>query len=77
MFHDVRTLSSHGETDPGFEIVALLEIHVDDVVATDHAVKRNGVAVHVDSLERRNLTGQRHDVARDVLEILQLSSQKF
>jgi len=59
--------------DARCEIVAFLEVDVDDMVTADHSVKRHGTAIDVDALECWNFSRERHDVVRNLLKILQLA----
>ena len=61
--------------DPRLEIEAMLEVDVDDVVATDRAVERQRAAPHVDAVQARHVAGQRHQVLGDALEIIEFASE--
>ena len=64
-----RVLDSGGEVEPP------LEIHVDDVVASYHAVEGKRAAVHVDPLKAGNVAGAWQQVFSDLLEVVELAAE--
>ena len=57
------------------EIEPLLEVDVDEVIAADRAVERQRAAEDVDALQARHLARLRHQVLRDVFEIVELARE--
>src|SRR5262245_30898184 len=73
--HDVVSAGGSSLSDTSREIKTLFEIDVDDVITTGDAGQGNRIAVHIDAIDRRDFTRQRHDVASNALEILKLTGQ--
>src|SRR5258706_7814441 len=63
--------------DAGFQVVALLEIHVDEVVAAYDAVEWKGLTVDLHPNERRNAPGPGHDSPGDFFKIFELFRELF
>ncbi len=57
------------------EIEALLEVHVDDVVAADRSAERPRATPDVDAFEARHFARLRQQVSGDVLEVFQLAGE--
>ena len=67
--HNLRPAGFRRLFDPRIQIVARLEIDIDDVVAAHPTVEGHRRTVDVDALEHRNLARQRNDILEDILEI--------
>ena len=59
-----------GHLDTGFQVEALLEIHVDEVVATHDAVQWKRLTVDLHPNQRRNTPGLGYDSPGDFFKIL-------
>jgi hypothetical protein len=70
--HDVSAAIGGGLGNPRLQIEALLEVDVDDVIAADHAVKRQRLPVHIDPVQAWQLARLRQQVARNVLKVGEL-----
>src|ERR1017187_10915489 len=74
---DVRPPGILCHFDTGFHVVALVEIHVDEVVAAYDAVQWKRLAVDLQPNERRNAPRPGYDSPDDFFKILKLSRELF
>ena len=74
---DVRPPGLLSHLDTGFQVVALLEIHVDEVVAAYDAVQWKRLTVDLHPNERRNAPRPGHDSPGDFFKIFELSRKLF
>ena len=75
VFNNIETAFGTRPIDTRCQIEALLEVDVRDVVAANRAAHLERSAPDVKALERRHLTGQRHQLLCDVLKVLQLTRE--
>src|SRR6202049_1393208 len=74
---DVRPPDILCQFDAGFHVVALVEIHVDEMVASYDAVQWKRLAVDLHPNKRRNAPWPGHDSPGDFFKILELFRELF
>ena len=60
----------HGLPDSGLQVVALLEVDVDEVIAPDTSLQRECLSVDIDTREARAFARLREQRLCDVLEVV-------
>ena len=75
--HNVHTTFSCCHSDSSVQVVSLFKVHIDDVIAPDDAVQGDRIAIHVDSIKRRNFAGKRNEMIGDLLKIPELAGKQF
>ena len=73
MCHDFRPSCCLRLLDASVEIVPFFEVDIENMVAADHAVQGHGIAVDVNALQYGDFSGEWHNVARNLLKILQFA----
>ena len=61
-----------GAPDSRIQVVPLLEVHVDEVVASDDSIQGNDLSVYVDAVQLGDTPGFGFDGPGDAFEVLQL-----
>src|SRR5687768_16267795 len=74
---DVRPPGILSHLDTSFHVVALVEIHVDEVVAPYDAVQWKRFTVDLQPMEGRNAPRPGYDSTSDFFKILELSRELF
>src|SRR5207249_12266438 len=72
VFHNVGQPLRLRALDSRLQIVTFLKIDIDDMVAASGSAERQGLAIDIDSLERRDICGRWFDAICNILEIFQL-----
>jgi len=72
VFHNVGPPLRLRALDSRLQIVTFLKIDIDDMVAASGSAERQGLAIDIDSLERRDICGRWFDAICNILEIFQL-----
>jgi hypothetical protein len=75
ILHHIESTRGDRLHDARPEIVSLLEINLDDVIAADGSVEHERAAVDIDTVELWDVLRLRPEVLRDFLEVAQLALQ--